>query len=167
MTVYGSRQKAWLGKSDDLFGKVTPFQITEPEKLALGAPGSADLVLAIREMHNWQRRGQLEGYLGAIATVLAPGGTFGVVQHRAPADAKAEESAEKGYLPEAWVIAKVEAAGLKLAEKSEINANAKDTKDYEKGVWTLPPNFREGDTDKPKYEAIGESDRMTLRFTKN
>ncbi len=166
-TVYGTRQKEFLAKNDDLFGSVKTFQVVEPDKIELGEPGSADLVLAIREMHNWQRRGQLEGYLAAIAKVLEPGGTFGVVQHRAPEGAKVEESAEKGYLPEQWLIEKVEAAGMKLSAKSEINANPKDTKDYEKGVWTLPPNFRAGDDSKDKYQEIGESDRMTLRFTKS
>lgn len=89
-----------------------------------------------------------------------------MVQHRAPAGTRGEDTAEQGYLAEAWVIEKVEAAGFKLAAKAEINANAKDTRDYPKGVWTLPPNLREGDKDRARYAAIGESDRMTLRFTK-
>jgi predicted methyltransferase len=165
-TVYGQRQVAFLSKFDPLFGKVEKFRLGGKEPLLIAEPGSADLVLAIREMHNWQRRGTLEADLKAVAEVLAPGGSFGVVQHRANPDAKAEESAEQGYLPEAWLIAKVEAAGLKLADKSDINANPKDTKDYEKGVWTLPPNYRSGDADREKYAAIGESDRMTLRFEK-
>ena len=145
-TVYGLRQKALFAKSDDLFGKAKTFDLGA-ESVELGEPGSADLVLAIREMHNWQRRDTIDANLKAVVSVLAPGGTFGVVQHRAPADAKAEESAEQGYLPEAWLIAKIEATGLKLVEKSEINANPKDTKDYADGVWTLPPNFRAGETD--------------------
>ncbi len=120
----------------------------------------------MREMHNWQRRGELDKYLAAIHAVLKPGGTFGVVAHRAPAGTKGEDTAEKGYLAEQWVIDRVTGAGFELANKSEINANPKDTKDYPKGVWTLPPNYREGDTDKAKYTAIGESDRMTLRFKK-
>jgi len=91
-----------------------------------------------------------------------------VEQHRAKPDAKAEESAKNGYLPEAWVIEKIQAQGFKLAGKSEINANPKDTKDYAEGVWSLPPNFRAKDdaTAHAKYAAIGESDRMTLKFTK-
>ena len=76
------------------------------------------------------------------------------------------ESAKKGYLPETWVIDTVEAAGFKLAGKSEINANPKDTKDYAEGVWTLPPTFTLKDKDHDKYAAIGESDRMTLKFVK-
>ena len=73
---------------------------------------------------------------------------------------------EKGYLPEKWVIEKIEAAGFKLAGKSEVNANKKDTKDHPEGVWTLPPTYRLGDKDRAKYAAIGESDRMTLKFVK-
>ena len=91
---------------------------------------------------------------------------LGIEQHRAPADANPDESAKRGYLPEAWVVQQVEAAGFKLAKKSEVNANPKDTKDYPDGVWSLPPTLRQGDTDRAKYVAIGESDRMTLRFVK-
>lgn len=64
------------------------------------------------------------------------------------------------------MIALAEKAGFELAGKSEINANPKDTKDYPKGVWTLPPSYRLGDEDREKYAAIGESDRMTLKFVK-
>ncbi|MBA3819243.1 MAG: class I SAM-dependent methyltransferase [Deltaproteobacteria bacterium] len=163
MTVYGKRLDLFLAKSP-LFGKVERVVIGTPVKL--GADGSADVVLAMREMHNWQRRNELDAYLTAIHAVLENGGILGIEQHRAAAGAKAEETAEKGYLPEEWVIEKVKAAGFELVEKSEINANPKDTKDYPKGVWTLPPNFREGETDRAKYAAIGESDRMTLKFKK-
>lgn len=164
--VYGTRLDLFLAKSPELFGKVERVTISSPDAIQLGAAGSADLVIAMREMHGWQRRGQTSQYLAAAHAVLKDGGTFGVVAHRAAEGAKVEDVVEKGYLPEAWVIEQVEAAGFKLVEKSEINANAKDTKDYEKGVWTLAPNFREGDKDRAKYEAIGESDRMTLKFQK-
>src|SRR5690606_9357069 len=166
VTVYGKRLQLFLQKSPELYGNVQQVAIDPPDKLELGEPGSADMAVAIREMHGWQRRGHMDAYLAAIHAVLKDGGVFGVVQHRAKPDAGAEESAEKGYLPEQWLIDKVESAGFKLAEKSEVNANPKDTKDYEKGVWTLPPNFREGDVDREKYAAIGESDRMTLKFVK-
>ncbi len=163
MTVYGKRLDLFLAKSP-LFGKVERVVIGTPVKL--GADGSADVVLAMREMHGWQRRNELDAYLTAIHAVLKPGGILGIEQHRAAPGAKAEETAEKGYLPEEWVIEKVKAAGFELVEKSEVNANPKDTKDYPNGVWTLPPNFREGETDRAKYAAIGESDRMTLKFKK-
>jgi predicted methyltransferase len=163
-TAYGKDLVDFLAKSK-LFERVERVAI-KPPAISLGADGSATHVIAMREMHNWQRRGQLDAYLAAVHAVLRDGGIFGIEAHRAKPGTKGEDTAESGYLAEEWVIAKVEAAGFKLAEKSEINANPKDTKDYPEGVWTLPPNFAEGDTDKAKYAAIGESDRMTLRFTK-
>ena len=100
--------------------------------------------------------------------VLKPGGVLGLTDHRAkvggPTDAKT--IGDTGYVPEAFLIAQVEAAGFKLSGKSEINANPKDTKDYPKGVWTLPPSYELKDVDHAKYQAIGESDRMTLKFVK-
>ncbi len=164
-TVYGMRQQAFFSNSTELYGKAKTFDYGA-EQIKIGEPGSADLVLAIREMHNWQRRGSFDNNVKAIVAVLKPGGTLGVVQHRAKEGADAKESAELGYLPEAWLVEKLEAAGLKLVEKSDINANDKDTADHENGVWALPPSLTNGDKDKAKYEAIGESDRMTLRFEK-
>ncbi len=165
-TVSGKALDLFLAKSPEIFGKVQRVGITTPDTLKLGPDNSVDVVLAIREMHNWQRRGELDKYLAAIHAVLKPGGTFGLVAHRAAPGTKGEDTAESGYLAEQWVIDHVTAAGFELADKSEINANSKDTKDYPKGVWTLPPNYSEGDKDKAKYTAIGESDRMTLKFKK-
>jgi predicted methyltransferase len=162
-TAYGKNLDLFLAKSK-LFDKVERVNIGESIKL--GEDGKADVVIAMREMHNWQRRGELDAYLAAIHAALKDGGTFGLEAHRAKQGTKGEDTADTGYLAEDWVIKKVEAAGFKLADKSEVNANPKDTKDYEKGVWALPPNFRQGDKDKDKYAAIGESDRMTLKFTK-
>ena len=102
----------------------------------------------------------------AFFEVLKPGGTLGVVDHRARPDQPPAEMKTSGYLPEAYVIGLAKAAGFELAERSELNANPRDTKDYAEGVWTLPPTLTLGDTDRDKYLAIGESDRMTLRFTK-
>jgi predicted methyltransferase len=117
-------------------------------------------------MHGWHRNGVVSGWLSQIHKALKPKGVLGVVQHRAKPDANPDQSAEKGYLPEKWVIEQVEAAGFKLSKKSEINQNEKDTTDHPVGVWALPPTLRLGEADKEKYEAIGESDRMTLRFVK-
>jgi len=110
--------------------------------------------------------GSLNAWLAEMHHALKPKGVLGIEQHRAPADANPTESAKKGYVPEKWLIEQVEAAGFKLAGKSEINANPKDTKDYEGGVWTLPPSLSKKDKDRDKYVAIGESDRMTLKFVK-
>lgn len=133
---------------------------------ALGAPGSADLVVTFRNMHSLLRQDLLEAFTSDAFAVLKSGGTLGVVQHRAPAGSDPEAGKDSGYLPQDWVVAQFEAAGFKLAGAAEINANAKDTADHEGGVWALPPTLRHGDKDREKYLAIGESDRMTLRFTK-
>jgi predicted methyltransferase len=124
------------------------------------------MILLMREAHGLQEDGILTPWLAEMHRALKPGGILGIEQHRAAPDAKPEESAKKGYLPEKWLINQVEAAGFKLAAKSEINANPKDTKDYPEGVWTLPPSLTLKDKDRDKYTAIGESDRMTLKFVK-
>ncbi len=165
-TLYGKRAQALLAKSPELFGKSQLVVIAPPDQINYGPDASVDMVLAIREVHGWERRKLTAAYLKAIHNALKPNGVLGVVAHRAAPGANPEESVQKGYLPEQYVIDTVTAAGFKLAAKSEINANAKDTKDYEQGVWTLPPNYALGETDKDKYKAIGESDRMTLRFVK-
>jgi predicted methyltransferase len=144
-------------------GKVKSIKINAMD---LGPAGSADVVLTFRSSHGWYNREALATVYKAAFDVLAPGGVFGVVQHRAAEGGDPSETSKKGYLPEATIIEAAKAAGFELAEKSEINANPKDTKDYEGGVWTLPPGLRLGDTDKDKYMAIGESDRMTLKFVK-
>jgi len=130
--------------------------------------GSADVVLTFRNVHNW-RFGGADNTADAfkqIFAMLKPGGTLGVVEHRLNEDDDAAKEEKSGYMKESSIIAFAEAAGFKLAARSEVNANPKDTKDYPKGVWTLPPNLTEGETDRAKYVAIGESDRMTLKFVK-
>ncbi len=164
-SVYAARQQALLQRQPELYGNAKTF-VLQDGPLQIGPPGSADLVVAIREMHNWQRGGNFDAYVASVFDVLKPGGTFGVVQHRAKEGTQGEDTADSGYLAQDWLIKKVTAAGFELEETSEINANAADTKDYKDGVWTLPPVLRLGDTDRAKYEAIGESDRMTLRFKK-
>lgn len=166
-TAYFGRGMAlMLDTAPELYGKVERVQNSAPGAYELGPAGSRDMVLVMRMTHNLIRMNGLDKFLGQVHTVLKPGGVLAIEQHRAPEGADPAQSATKGYVPEAWLIQQVEAAGFKLEKKSEINANPKDTKDYPKGVWTLPPNFAEGDKDKPKFEAIGESDRMTLKFVK-
>ncbi|HWO13743.1 MAG TPA: hypothetical protein VNN80_29775, partial [Polyangiaceae bacterium] len=164
-TLSGERTKLFLESAPELYGKVETVVI-DGKSPSLPQEGNLDLVLLTRELHGMVNGGSLDAWLKEFHDALKPKGTLAIEQHRAKPDAVAEESSKKGYLPEKWVIEKVEAAGFKLAGKSEINANPKDTKDYPDGVWTLPPSFRLGDTDREKYAAIGESDRMTLKFTK-
>ncbi len=163
-TFYSQRFKAFLDKAPELYGNVQQVKIDGPP--ALGMENQLDMVLIMRGVHGMKNSGSFDTWLAEINKALKVGGVLGIEEHRAPADANPEESAKKGYMPEKWVIDTVEAAGFKLAAKSEINANAKDTKDYPDGVWTLPPTLRNGDKDKEKFMGIGESDRMTLKFVK-
>lgn len=135
-----------------------------PAAPVFGAPGSADRVLTFRNVHNWRSAGQAEGMFKGFFDVLKPGGVLGVVEHRARRDVPADDNS--GYVGEAQVIALAEAAGFRLDGKSEVNANPRDTKDHPNGVWTLPPSNNHDPSDAARYKAIGESDRMTLRFVK-
>lgn len=165
-TYYGQRFKDFVDKSKALGGKIE-LVVIDRQDLDLGLEEQVDLAIAMREIHNWHRFGQRVPHnMQQVFKALKPGGSFGVVQHRAKPGANPDESAKQGYLPEAWVIEQAEKAGFELAAKSEINANPKDTTDHPEGVWTLPPGLRLGDKDRDKYVAIGESDRMTLRFVK-
>ena len=143
--------------------KVEQFDLKTPN---LGAPNSADMVVTFRNVHNWVMADAAPGMFKACFDVLKPGGVLGVVDHRAAAGADLEKIKKSGYLPEDYVIKLATDAGFKLEAKSEVNANPKDTKDYPEGVWTLPPTLALEEKDKDKYLAIGESDRMTLRFVK-
>ena len=124
------------------------------------------MVLTFRNVHNWMGNEQAEAAFKAMFRALKPGGILGVVEHRGNPAVPQDPKAASGYVREDVVIKFAEDAGFKLADKSEINANPKDTKDYPQGVWTLPPVLRLKDVDKEKYLAIGESDRMTLKFVK-
>ena len=157
-------QKMFEGNAAQ-FGEAKTVEF-DPKAPTLGAPASADTVLTFRNVHNWVMADTAPLMFKAFFDVLKPGGTLGVVDHRAAADANLEKIKQSGYLPQDYVIKLATDAGFKLVAQSEINANPKDTKDYEKGVWTLPPTLELGDKDKEKYLAIGESDRMTLRFEK-
>jgi predicted methyltransferase len=157
---------ARLAASPNDFGKVDVKIIHPPTDVTLGADGSADAVLTFRNFHNWVHDGIADKILASAFRVLKPGGVFGVEEHRAKPDQDPSKIGDSGYVPEAMVIDLAQKAGFRLEGRSEVNANPKDTKDYPKGVWTLPPVLRLGDQDRAKYEAIGESDRMTLRFRK-
>lgn len=142
--------------------QVQEFAIKAP---SFGPDGSADLVLTFRNVHNWTQWGTDQAMFDGFFKVLKPGGVLGVAEHRAAPGTEAQ-SKDSGYMTEAHVTALAQQAGFELAESSEINANPKDTRDHPEGVWTLPPVLRLGDVDRAKYLAIGESDRMTLKFVK-
>ncbi|WP_396033207.1 class I SAM-dependent methyltransferase [Candidatus Cyanaurora vandensis] len=157
-----------LAARPQVFSKVKVAQITPPTDFNLGPANSVDLVLTFRNIHNWEMEGYQDKVYAAVYQVLKPGGIFGVEEHRAKPGLTAAPAqvAKSGYMPEDHVIKSIEAAGFKLVGKSEINSNPKDTKNYPGGVWTLPPTLSQGDQDRERYLAIGESDRMTLKFIK-
>jgi predicted methyltransferase len=164
-TFYAQRLKRFLDNGAEVYGKVERVVGRGPDP-KLGIEGKLDMVIIARGLHGMARDHKLDAALADIFVALKPGGILGIEQHRARPDASAEETAKKGYLPEAWVIETIERAGFKLAGKSEINANPKDTKDYPPGVWALPPTYELKDKDRARYAEIGESDRMTLKFVK-
>ncbi|HEY4751443.1 MAG TPA: methyltransferase domain-containing protein [Steroidobacteraceae bacterium] len=129
-------------------------------------PGSLDMVVTFRNIHNWMARDTAPQAFAAMYRALKPGGVLGVVEHRGNPALPQDPQAKSGYVNEDYAIRMIEAQGFRLVAKSEVNANPKDTKDYPQGVWTLPPTYRLGDKDHDKYAAIGESDRFTLRFVK-
>lgn len=145
-------------------GDITAIEIDEAPQDMLG---TLDAVLTFRSFHGLESRGMAVDTARQFADLLKPGGIVGVVQHRAPEDAPAEYvDGSNGYLKQSRVIEIFTEAGFELVDTSEVNANPSDTADHEGGVWSLPPRLRHGDTDREKYEAIGESDRMTLLFRK-
>ncbi len=155
-----------LAARPDLYGKVEVTALQHPGALQPVAPGSMDMVLTFRNVHNWMAREAAEPMLAAMYAALKPGGILGVVEHRALDTIPQDARARSGYVREDYMIALAEAAGFELIGRSEVNANPRDTKDHPQGVWTLPPTFRLGDADRERYAAIGESDRFTLRFRK-
>jgi predicted methyltransferase len=148
------------------FGKVIVTELHPPQLTEICPPGTADLVLTFRNVHNWIEAGDQQAQFDAFFKALKPGGVLGVVEHRAKPGIGLDEMRKSGYVDEAYVQKLAAEAGFRLAAESPINNNPKDTKDYPQGVWTLPPTLALGDKDRAKYLAIGESDRMTLRFFK-
>lgn len=166
----------FLGSFGDesIYGDVEVVDFSMRAGLAL-PDESADFILVARAFHNWARaEGATDRFMSEFARVLRPGGVLAVEQHRAAPGANVSESAPNGYVPEAYVIDAASRAGLMLAARSEINANPQDTRDHPFGVWTLPPIARtapqgtppDPSFDRSRFDAIGESDRMTLRFVK-
>jgi predicted methyltransferase len=155
-----------LAERLDLYGSAILTVFAPPAKLDIAPPDSADLVLSFRNVHNWMADGAADAAFASFYRALKPGGVLGVVEHRGSSEQPQDPKADSGYVREDVVIGLAERAGFRLDARSEINANPKDTRDHPKGVWTLPPTLELGGEDRAKYTAIGESDRMTLRFRK-
>ncbi len=157
------RQK--LAERPDLYDHVAVVSFPADGSDAV-APASVDMVVTFRNIHNWMSRGTTAQAFATMYRALRPGGVLGVVEHRGNPAVAQDPKAKSGYVNEDYAIKLIEAQGFRLVAKSQANANPRDTKDYEQGVWTLPPTYRLGDKDHDKYAAIGESDRFTLRFVK-
>jgi predicted methyltransferase len=168
-SVYLSRREQafrdTLAARPDLYGGA---EITTlgPAGGEIAPPGSVDMVVTFRNLHDWMNDGSAAQVFAAMYRALKPGGILGVTDHRGNPGLPQDPRARNGYVNEDYAIRLIETAGFKLVGRSEINANPKDTKDYPQGVWTLPPTYRLGATDRDKYAAIGESDRFTLKFVK-
>jgi predicted methyltransferase len=154
-----------LAKQPALYDRAVVTGLLPPQ-LEFAPKASLDMVLTFRNVHNWTEQGYDQEMFNAFFAALKSGGVLGVVEHRAKEGTSRGDMVRSGYMTEAYVIELAQKAGFKLAARSEVNANPKDTKDHPRGVWTLPPSLRLGDEDRAKYLAIGESDRMTLKFVK-
>jgi predicted methyltransferase len=146
--------------------KLTTLELGTPSEIA--PPGTADFVLTFRNVHNMLMAGEDKAALAFadFYKALKPGGVLGIEDHRLPETADSAREKTSGYLKKSTVIRLAKAAGFTLTGESEVNANPNDSADWPDGVWTLPPVLRLGDKDRNRYLAIGESDRMTLKFVK-
>ncbi len=163
-----ANMRAKLAALPAVYSKVQVGVFAPPDKLQYTPAGTADLVLTFRNVHNWAVRGDdnVRAVFQSAFDSLKHGGVFGVVEHRLPADRPQDASASTGYVHVDYVQRIAQSVGFQLAATSEINANPKDTADHTGGVWALPPNYTNKDVDRAHYAAIGESDRMTLKFVK-
>lgn len=157
------RYEAKLAARPDLFGEVVVTELSR-KKTRIAPAGSADLVVTFRNVHNWMKFGFAETIFDAMFRALKPGGMLGVVEHRADPEDFPDPQALSGYVHEEQVKEFAADAGFEFVASYEVNANPRDNRHHPKGVWTLPPSLRLGETDRARYLAIGESDRMTLTF---
>jgi predicted methyltransferase len=137
-----------------------------PRHFDIAPPGSADLVLTFRNLHNWMDGGYAIEALASVFQALKPGGILGIEEHRGRNDKPQDPKAKNGYVREDYTIELAKKAGFEFVGSSEINANPRDTKDWVDGVWTLPPTLSQGDKDRARYVAIGEADNYVLKFRK-
>ena len=148
------------------YDRVVVTVLEPPGWTAIGPAASADRVLTFRNVHNWLKAGSVDAVFTAMYDALKPGGLLGVVEHRALVGTSDVDMISSGYVTEARVVQLAAKAGFEYVVSNEVNANPKDDSRHPKGVWNLPPTLRGGDTDRAVYLAIGESDRMTLKFRK-
>jgi predicted methyltransferase len=160
--------RKFLAANPQVYGKVQVANFPKADAGIAIAPGSVDVVLTFRNVHNWRFGGsdQAQAAFDQIYAMLKPGGVLGVVDHRLPEAADIAREEKSGYMKRSSIVAFATKAGFRLDGESEVNANPKDTADWPDGVWTLPPVYRLKEVGREKYAAIGESDRMTLRFVK-
>lgn len=156
-----------MASAPDIYDRVRVINFQRPGYLKEMPDAETDMVVTFRNTHNWIHYGRVERKVyQEFYRVLRPGGILGVVQHRAAPGSEVRESASQGYVTEAYLVGIAEQAGFQLLERAEFNANPRDTRRHPEGVWTLPPTLRLQDQDRDQYLAIGESDRMTLKFLK-
>ena len=162
------RLKKKLDAQPAVYDKVKLGVFEPPSKLNYAPAGSVDLVLTFRNVHNWAAEGEpvTKAVFQSMYDALKPGGVLGVVDHRLPPNRQLDPKFESGYVHVAYVLRIAQSVGFKLQDQSEINANPKDTADHPGGVWALPPTYANKDKDRVRFETIGESDRMTLKFVK-
>lgn len=161
-----SQFESRVAADPDNYGEVVITHLNPPSDTDIAPPASADMALTFRNVHNWIMAGTQHEHFAAFYRALKPGGVLGVVEHRARPGASMEIMETTGYVTEEYVKELASAAGFEFADAAEINANPADMKDYPEGVWTLPPTLRLGESNRAQYMAIGESDRMTLKFVK-
>jgi predicted methyltransferase len=154
-----------LAAKPDVYGAVEVVTLPTDGSDVVPA-GTLDMVVTFRNIHNWMARDSAGQVFATLYRALKPGGVLGVVEHRGNAAMAQDPKAKSGYVNEDYAIRLIEGQGFRLVGESQVNANPRDTKDYEQGVWTLPPSYRLGDKDRQKYADIGESDRFTLKFEK-
>jgi predicted methyltransferase len=164
----GKSLKEKVAANAAMYDKVVIGEFDPAKKIDYAPKNSVDMVLTFRNVHNWIgiNPTATKSVFQSAFDALKSGGVFGVVEHRLPATAKQDDKASTGYVHEAYVVQLAESVGFKLVGSSEVNANPKDKADHDKGVWALPPVLANKDKDREKYLAIGESDRMTLKFVK-
>jgi predicted methyltransferase len=160
-----AKWRARYGARPERYGTIIQTTLG-PGQFDIAPPGSADLVVTFRNLHNWMDGGYAPQALAACFRALKPGGILGIEEHRGRADQPQDPKGKNGYVRQDYTVALAKQAGFKLVGSSEMLANPRDTKDWVDGVWTLPPTLSQGDKDRERYLAVGEADNFVLKFRK-